>query len=246
MKISAIIITKNEEEMIEGALKSLDFCDEIVVVDSFSQDKTVEICKRYGCQIFQREFKNYSDARNFAKEKAKGNWLLYLDADERVGEELKNSILKNIGKTDKSGYRIKRKNNFLGIWMKSGGWENEYLLRLMKKNKLIKWVGSLHESAKVEGEIGEINEAIEHFSHRNLSSMVDKTNKWSEIEATLRFEKKHPKMTTLRFIKLFFKELFSRLLLKKAWRDGAVGIIEAIYQSYSLLITYIKLWEKQQ
>jgi glycosyltransferase involved in cell wall biosynthesis len=243
--ISAIVITKNEEKMIEDCLKSLEFCEEIIVLDSHSSDKTADIAKKYNAKVFENDFKDFSSSRNFAAEKAKGDWLLYVDADERVSENLKNKIIEAV-KTEKySGYEIKRDNNFLGLFMKSGGWENEYLLRLMKKDKLKKWFGNLHETADVEGKIGRINEPILHFSHRDLSSMVQKTIVWSDFEADLRFSKKHPKMTIPRFIKVFFKELITRLIKKSAWKDGPVGIIEAIYQSYSLLITYLKLWEKQ-
>lgn len=243
--ISAIIITKNEEKMIEDCLKSLSFCEEIIIVDNGSTDNTKDICQRYTDKFFSTTTENFSEMRNLGAEKAQGEWLLYIDADERISDELKRKIIQAVKTDEYSGYELKRNNNFLGVWVSSGGWENEYLLRLIKKSKLEKWSGRLHETAKVSGKIGKINASISHYSHRDLSSMVKKTNEWSEIEANLRYDNNHPKMTVLRFVKLFFKELWTRLIIKKAWKDGAVGIIEAIYQSYSLLITYFKLWEKQ-
>lgn len=243
--ISAIIITKNEEKMIEECLKSLAFCDEIIIIDSGSIDNTKGICQKYTDKIFPSDTGNFSEMRNLGAERAKGEWLLYIDADERIDDKLQKKMLERLKAQDFDGYEIKRKNNFLGHWMKSGGWENEYLLRLMKKDKLKKWFGRLHETAEVEGKIGKIEAPILHFSHRDLSSMVEKTNEWSEFEADLRHDNKHPEMTVLRFFKLFYQELLTRLIIKKAWKDGVVGIIEAIYQSYSLLITYFKLWERQ-
>jgi glycosyltransferase involved in cell wall biosynthesis len=243
--ISAIVITKNEEKMIEDCLKSLDFCDEIIILDSNSNDKTIEVCKKYTDKLFQNEFSDFATARNTAIKYATGDWILYVDADERISEELKKKIVKNVRSDKYSGYEIKRNNNFLGVWIKSGGWENEYLLRLMRKDKLKKWFGHLHETADVEGKIGRIEDPILHYSHRDLSSMVEKTIKWSDLEAQERLNNNHPLMTIPRFIKIFLKELFVRLIQKKAWKDGVVGLIEAIYQSYSLLITYLKLWEKQ-
>jgi glycosyltransferase involved in cell wall biosynthesis len=243
--ISAIVITKDEEKMIEDCLKSLDFCEEIIVLDSGSNDKTVEICKKYTDRIYQNKFSDFASTRNEAAKHAAGIWILYIDADERISSKLKMKIAEVIKDEEYSGYEIKRNNNFLGVWMKRGGWEDEYLLRLMRKDKLKKWFGHLHETAEVEGKIGKIEEPILHFSHRDLSSMVEKTIKWSDLEAEERIKNKHPLMTIPRFVKIFFKELFIRLVIKKAWKDGVVGIIEAIYQSYSLLITYLKLWEKQ-
>ena len=243
--ISGIIIVKNEQRMIEGCLKSLSFCDEIVIVDNGSTDETVKICQKFTDKIYEIKTVDFSKMRNFGKDKANGDWLLYIDADERISEELKTKILQANKKQNLVGFEIKRKNNFFGHWMKSGGWENEYLLRLMRKKDLKEWRGELHETAKVEGKIKRIEAPILHYSHQDLSECVTNTNVWSEIEANLRMKNNHPLMTTPRFIKLFIKELLTRVFGKTAWRDGVVGIIEAIYQSYSLLITYLKLWEKQ-
>lgn len=231
--------------MIADCLKSLKFCDEIIVIDNDSIDRTEVICRQYAAEIFSITTSDFSEMRNFGKTKAANDWLLYVDADERVGGELKERILAVVKRDDFSGYEIHRKNNFFGVWMKSGGWENEYLLRLMKKDKLAGWRGKLHETAQVDGRIGRIEELILHFSHQDLGECVANTNVWSGIEAELRFADNHPKMTTLRFVKLFIKDFLTRIFVKKAYKDGAVGIIEAIYQPYSLLITYLKLWEKQ-
>ncbi len=243
--ISAIVITKNEEKMIKDCLESLRFCDEIVVVDCGSVDETLRIVREFTDKIYQIKTDDFSEMRNFGKEKASGNWLLYIDADERVNDSLRKKIRELVNNPKYAGFEIKRKNNFLGKWMEYGGWENEYLLRLMQKEKLIQWFGKLHETAKVNGKIGKIDEEILHFSHRNIFDMVEKTNNWSKLEADLRFNNHHPQMTAPRFIKLFIKDLLTRFFVKQAHRDGVVGIIEAIYQPYSLLITYLKLWEKQ-
>jgi glycosyltransferase involved in cell wall biosynthesis len=243
--ISAIVITKNEEKMINDCLESLKFCDEIVVVDNSSIDSTVKIARGFTDKIFSINMNDFSEMRNLGKEKARNDWLLYIDADERVSDSLRKKIIKLTSKTEDAGFEIHRKNNFLGRWMEHGGWENEHLLRLMKKDKLRGWYGKLHETAKVDGRIGKIEEDILHFSHRSLFNMVEKTNKWSELEAESRFKNHHPQMTTLRFIKLFIRDFLTRIFVRRAYQDGTVGVIEAIYQPYSLLMTYFKLWEKQ-
>jgi len=150
MKISAVIIAFNEEDRLTDALISCqDIADEIIVIDSYSTDKTVEIAKKNGAIIIQNEFKNYGDQKNFAMKQASNNWVLNLDADERISEELKSEIL-NIKKkdikddNDFSAYKIKRKTSYLGRWIKHSGWYPDKKIRLFKKDKS-HWEGRIHE-----------------------------------------------------------------------------------------------------
>ncbi len=138
-----------------------------------------------------------------------------------------------------------RSNIFLGREMRHGGWWPDYVLRLIKKDKLITWEGELHEQPKINAEIGKLKNPLVHTSHRSLEEMVEKTNQWSEIEAKLLFESGHPKMAWWRFISVGFREFWNRGIVKMGFLDGVQGIIEVIYQSFSRMITYAKLWEMQ-
>lgn len=245
MKISAIVLVRNEEELISDCLESLSWVDEVVVIDNGCTDKTIEIAQAKGAKIVKSLKGSFSDRRNLGAKKAQGEWLLYVDVDERVTPLLKKEIEKAVKAGNYSAYAIPRRNILLGHEMKWGGWWPDYVLRLIKKDALIAWEGELHEQPKIKGEIGKLTNPLTHFSHRSLSEMVAKTNKWSEIEARLLFESHHPKMTWWRFASVAFREFWFRGIKKMGFLDGTVGVIEIIYQMFSRMITYSKLWEMQ-
>lgn len=243
-KISAVVLTNNSQDHIEETLSSLEFCKEIIIIDNGSTDDTVKIAKKHKAIVVEDYSKDFSKKRNLAISKAKEEWLLYVDADEIVTEELRRDI-ENITESDVRfvAFRIKRKNFYLG----GNPWPFvEKLERLFKKNSLKKWSGILHESPKVEGEIGELQGLILHYSHKDLSSMLKKTNEWSNMESLLRFNNNHPKMTSWRFFRVFLTGFFEYYVRQGGWKVGTVGIIESIFQGFSLFITYAKLWEMQQ
>jgi hypothetical protein len=129
--------------------------------------------------------------------------------------------------------------------MKNGGWWPDYVKRLFVVKKLHSWKGKLHEEPIFEGKLDYLNNPLTHLKHDDLESMVVKTNKWSETEAALMFEAKHPPMNIFRFASAIYREFFLRMIKKKAFLDGAEGIIYALYQVYSRFISYAKLWELQ-
>lgn len=247
MKISVLILTKNEEENINKCIESVrQLADEIIVVDAQSRDKTAEIGKSLGAKVFVHPFSDFAEARNFALQKAGRDWLLYIDADERVTPELAKSIKYAVLRSKENNliaYRIRRKNFYLG----GHEWpELDKLERLFKKDKLKGWYGRLHESPVIEGKIGEIDGFLLHYTHRDLSSMLRKTIEWSKVEAELRFKADHPKMTWWRFPRVMIGEFFKYYIKQKGFKAGAVGLIESLYQAFSIFITYARLWELQQ
>ncbi len=244
-KISAVIIAKNEEEMIKDALESLSFCDEIIVISNDSTDKTKEISEKYA-KIYDFKSNDFSELRNIGLNKANYEYVLYLDADERISGELKKSIQDVLSKDlDFSAYKLLRKNYYLGSSKKNEWPYVEKLERLFKKEKLKKWEGQLHESPVVEGKIGLLNGYILHFTHRDLESMLEKTINWSQTEALLRYNSNHPKITWWRFPRIMITAFLNSYIKQRGYKAGTVGIIESIYQAFSVFITYAKLWELQ-
>jgi hypothetical protein len=256
--ISAIILTKNEEMMIGDCLASLDFCQEIIVIDSASTDKTVALAKEKHAKVFTDTSDDYAAKRNLGRQVASGEWLFYIDADERVSDELRESVLSLLenkapqiitarpaGPQDVSeigAYRIKRKNFYLG----NNPWPAiERMERLFKKSALKGWEGSLHESPQVSGKISELDGYLVHYTHRNLTQMVSKTNTWSETEAALRLSANHPVMTWWRFPRVMVGAFFDSFIKQGGWKIGTPGLIESMYQAFSVFITYAKLWELQ-
>lgn len=227
--ISAIVLVGGdyEKELLQKCLKSLAWVNEIVQVDTDSLKGS------------------FSDWRNYGAQKAGNDWIFYVDSDEEVTGQLRDEVERAITNSKYSAFAIPRRNIFLGHEMKWGGWCPDYVLRLIKKDKFEGWQGDLHEQPKISGQVGHLKSPLIHISHRNLTEMVEKTNKWSEIEAELLYKSGHPPMNVFRFFTAGFREVWYRGIVKLGFLDGVVGVIEIIYQMFSRLITYSKLWEKQ-
>jgi len=243
MKISAIILTKNAEELIGDCIDSVSFCDEVIIIDDGSTDRTLEIAKLLDVNVFSVISRNFAERRNYGAKKAKGEWLLYIDSDERVSSELRENIKHVIEDEDEfDAYRLQRKNFYFG----NHEWPQiEKLERLFKKTALEEWYGEIHESAKVDGTIGDIEGFLLHYTHRDLTSMVSKTIEWSEIEAELRFNNNHPKMSWWRFFRVMITAFYDSYVRQKGYKAGTAGVVESIYQMFSMFITYARLWELQ-
>jgi hypothetical protein len=229
VKISVIIIQGGnfDRDLYGKCLESVSFADELIKIETGDLKGS------------------FSDFRNLGAKKAKNEWLLYVDTDEIVTPELKESILNVVNSDEFSAYAIPRRNIVLGREMKHCGLWPDYVLRLIKKDKLIGWIGELHEQPKISGKISHLKEPFIHKKHDNLSEMVDKTNRWSEVEAKLMFEAHHPPMNFFRFASAAMREFWLRMIVQTAFMDGVPGIIYGIYQVYSRLISYSKLWEMQ-
>lgn len=249
IKISAVVLVRNEEEVIIDCLESVKWTDEIMIVDHQSAGKTLEIIKKAEkAKIVKApEETTFADRRNLGAKTATGKWLLYVDADERVTPVLKEEIKKII--TDPGGFSafaIPRRNIRLTKELKHGGWWPDYVLRLIKKDKLITWEGELHEQPKIDGEVGKLKEAFVHFSHRgSFENKLQNTINWSKIEAQRMFNANHPPMTIPRFLSAMWREFYYRMIKHQAFRDGTEGIMEAFYQVFSVFISYARLWEIQ-
>lgn len=245
MKISAIVLARDEEELLKDALASISWADEIILIDGGATQEMLRFAKEANAKIV-KERGDFSKKRNAGKEAASGKWLFYLDIDERVTPLLREEIKEVItNPVSLPAYAIPRKNILLGHEMHWGGWWPDYVLRLIRRDSLIRWEGELHEQPKVRGKVGKLRYPLTHFSHRTLFEMVEKTNEWSAIEAKLLFKSNHPQMTWWRFFSVAFREFWFRGIRKMGFLDGTVGIIEIIYQTFSRMITYAKLWEMQ-
>jgi len=245
--ISAIVIAKNEEKKLPDCLKSISWVDEIVVVDTGSVDSTVKIAKGFTSKVVSYTNGGYSQWRNEGLKHSTCRWVLYVDADERVSQELKEEILKlvSIKNPEVCAYAIPRKNIILGRFMKHGGWWPDYVKRLFLREKIKGWKGDLHEEPVYEGNINHIQNPLIHIKHDNLSEMIVKTNKWSVIEARLLYNSNHPKMVGWRFLRIMLTELWLRLIKLRGFMDGSEGVIYSFYQMFSKFVTYAKLWEMQ-
>lgn len=245
MKISALVLAKNEQQMIADALSQLKFADEIIVLDQDSTDKTSEIAKKYTDKIITSKSEQFDNNRNLLAQKANGQWLLYIDADERLQDFNIKEIKETIARGTHSAYYFPRQNYILGNFQKHGGWWPDYVPRLFKKSDFIKWQGKVHESPQIKGDFGHLKNPIIHKTARNVSMMLEKSAKWAQIEAELYYKSTNPRVTRTRVIRFFFSEFIKRYFLKLGFLDGKIGFISAIYQALhnAMILTY--LWELQ-
>ncbi|HNY04552.1 MAG TPA: glycosyltransferase family 2 protein [Candidatus Woesebacteria bacterium] len=251
MKLSIIILAGNEAEMIKECLISASFADEIILVLANSSDNTKKIAKSLKIPLKVVETtdeynKNFSKWRNLGYKAATGDWLLYLDADERITPELKSEILLTINSTNLVNYyAIPRANYYLGERVHFGGSYPDYVKRLYVKKHFSGYRGYLHEEPMVKGEMGYLKNDLLHYTHRNLNSMLQKTLVWTDLEAEALLKAAHPPVVWWRFPRMMLTKTWQRLIKEQMWRDGTVGWISVIFESFDTFIIYAKLWEKQ-
>lgn len=245
MKLSAVIITKNEEGRIRACLESVKWVPEIIVLDNGSSDKTIDIAKKYTDKVFSFNDLDFASIRNKGMEKIVGEWVLYIDADERMMSSLKEELLEVIKLNQYSALAISRKNIVFGKEVKYGPYKKDWVIRLLKKSDFEAWLGKVHEYPKFKGKLGYSKNSLLHLTHRNLDQVVLKSLEWSKIDAKLRLESNHPKMSGWRFLRILFSELFNQGILRRGFFGGTVGVIDSILQAFSMFMTYVRLWEIQ-
>lgn len=243
IKLSVTIITGNEERNIRRCLESVKWADEIIVVDSESKDKTVEIAKEYTDKIFVEKWQGYAKQKWFAVSKTNNDWVFSIDADEEVTHELKYEI-ENIIINNNSGFKVPRKNYFLNKEIKGCGWGNDLQLRLFDKTKTKVSEVVVHEFFQVEGEIGILKNSINHFTHPDLETAFQKTILYSKLEAEA--WNKNKKITGISILLHTFSAFFRPYFSLKGYKDGVHGLIISLLDAVCTMMRYIRLWEKQK
>lgn len=240
-KISGAIIARNEEENIMEAIESLSFADQIVVVDTGSFDKTMEIAERAGAEVHRIKFEGFGKTKNKALEFCKGEWVFFLDADERVPEDLAKSILRTAkGNLNTSGFMVNRLTYFLGKPVRHSGWHPDYVLRFFRRDKGKISTRLVHESVIVDGPVGNLDGLLIHYSYKSIEQYLDKLNEYSSLSAREMFASGKK----FRFVDFIFRPvlLFLKMFLFKAgYLDGFNGFLLAVLSSYHVLIKYAKL-----
>ncbi|MFA7122627.1 MAG: glycosyltransferase family 2 protein [Candidatus Delongbacteria bacterium] len=243
-KLSAAIITKNEEKNIKRCLESVRWADEIIVVDSGSTDKTVGICKSYDCRIELSEWLGFAKTKQKAVDLCTNDWVLVLDADEEITDSLKDRLLKILDNPVHSGYRIKRESFYLGKKIRYCGWDKDYTLRLFDKNKGRFNNKAVHESVQIQsGTIGVISDPMIHYTYPTISSHIDKMNTYSDLGAAEMAKKGHasnPVSAVLRGLAKFVK----MYILKLGFLDGKTGFVLCVNSAYGVYLKYLKMWKK--
>jgi len=248
VKISAVLITHNEEANIESALRSLDgVASEIIVVDSLSTDLTYKIARRFTSKVYERKWTNYSEQKNYANGLAENPWILSLDADERLSPELREEIMALAsGEPVCSAYSMPRRVFYLGRWIKHSGWYPDRKIRLFRKSRA-RWVGDyVHEDLVVDGEVRKLEGDILHFTYRNISDHLARINAFTDLGAQKLYAQK--KKCGLRHLLLVPPGRFIKsYILRRGFLDGFAGLVIAVLNGYGIFVRYAKLreiWKK--
>lgn len=243
-KISVIVITRDEEKNISDCLKSVEWADEIIVVDSESTDKTVEIAKQVTDKVFSHKWEGYVPQKRFALSLASNEWVLSLDADERVTPELKAEII-NLDLSDFNGFKIRRKNFLMEKEITSCGWEKDYQLRLMKKSKADFSDRLVHEKFIVDGKTDVLKNPMLHYTFSSFSDYFSKINHYSTLKSQELFQKKK-RVNGWTIFSHTFSAFFAFFFIRRGFKDGVYGLIISFLHSVSTMMNYIKLWELQK
>ena len=242
--VSAIVVCYNEEERIGECLESLRWCDEIVVVDSFSTDRTPEICRRFTDRFIQREWAGYRDQKAFAHSQATGEWVLLADADERVTPELREEIQFCLAEDNGTyaGYAVPRLVHYLDRWWRRGGWYPDYDVRLFRRDSAT-WGGAdPHEKILVNGKIRRLKNPLNHYSYRNIEDHVRRINRFTSIasrEARRAGNRWRLSDAILRPMARFLRSY----ILKRGFLEGFAGFYVAVTAAVYVFLKYAKLWE---
>lgn len=250
--LSIVVLAGNEQAVIVDCLKSCRFANKLILVAANSTDNTVKLAKKTIPKIkiinTQDEYnKNFSKWRNLGLKAVTTDWVFYVDSDERVSPNLAKEIKTVITSANPNPwYVIPRANFYLGRRVKHGGSYPDYVKRLFQTKKLVRWQGALHEEPVIKGEVAYLKSDLIHYTHRDLTSMLDKTNAWTDMEAEALFTDNHPPIVWWRIIRMMLTKFFHRLIKQGMWKDGQVGWISVIFETFDTFIIYAKLWQLQQ
>jgi glycosyltransferase involved in cell wall biosynthesis len=243
--ISVIILTKNEENNIVDCLESVSFCDEIIIIDDFSTDRTLQVVKNFNLRvkIFQRKLEgDFSAQRNFGLTKAKNDWILFVDADERLSNGLKGEIMDFISAKNKScdGFYIQRKDIIWGKELNHGELGKIKLLRFAGKNKGV-WKGKVHETWNINGSIGNFKMPLFHYPHQSIADFLKEINYYTDLRAKELYAK-GVKTNGYKVVLYPMGKFTQNYFLKLGFLDGIEGLVFAIMMSLHSFLVRAKLW----
>ncbi|MFH6992644.1 glycosyltransferase family 2 protein [Flavobacterium sp. FlaQc-48] len=235
-KLSVIILTYNEEFHIAHAIKSVAFADEIIVLDSYSTDSTAEIVSNLGAKLIFRKFDNYCNQRNHAIKSASGEWVLFLDADERVTDELKDEILESINLNNSNAYRIWFPHFFMDRFLFH---YTDKVTRLIK-NENIRFENEVHEKLVLKSKPPVLKNYMIHYTYKGLFNFISKKDKYAWFQAKMSFEKGKKATLLLLFFKPFYR-FFHTYFIKRVYLDGVPGLAAASIDAYGVFSRYAKM-----
>jgi glycosyltransferase involved in cell wall biosynthesis len=248
MELSVVIITKNEERNIERCISSVRWAGDIVVVDSLSTDRTAEIARSLGARVIERAWEGFARQKEFAVAQACNEWVLSLDADEEVTDELREEIAHTLDSAGNTvGYSIPRKSFFLGKWIEHGGWYPGHMMRLFKKSAARMNHRPVHEGFEIAGPTAMLACALNHYTYDTLHQYLEKMNDYTSLDVLNKVSERPDLVIRWYHCVLNPAALFLRMFISlKGYKDGQHGFLLAVYSSLYKLLVYAKTWEYQR
>mgnify|MGYP001827307459 CR=1 FL=1 len=247
-QISAVLITHNEEDKIEACLESLaDLCEEIVVLDSLSTDSTVELSRRFTDRVVQEEWHGYARQKQLATDLAEYEWVLSLDADEKLSSHLRRELLDWKARPDDencNSYRIPRLTFFMGRWIRHTTWYPDWQVRLFRRSKAQWQGGNIHEGVTAEGEQGKFSGHLLHYTYSSISEYLVQLENFSSL-AAIDYHSQGKKLGVLRLVIAPPSVFLKNYIARAGFRDGVPGLVVSVLASVSAFFKYLKLWELQ-
>jgi (heptosyl)LPS beta-1,4-glucosyltransferase len=245
-EISVVVLTRNEEKNIGPCLETLQWADELVVLDSFSDDATVEIAQDMGAEIHQRRFVNYPSQRNTGLQLASKEWVFFVDADERATPELAEEIRRATDKAGFAGWWVPRKNYIFGKWIRHAGWFPDYQLRLLRRDKGRYDEGrEVHELVDLDGEAGYLESLMIHHNYDTVQQFRAKQDIYTDYEAQTILEGGE-RARPHSFILQPLRQFHWRYITLQGYKDGWHGLLLSFLMAYYELVRYKKLWRLER
>lgn len=251
--LSAVVLTKNEQNNLDCCLSALGFCQEIIVIDDYSEDKTREIARKFGAKIFKRRLNhNFAQQRNFGLKKAKNDWVIFIDADERVSRELRDEILQVLENPKYEGYFIRRKNFWLGRELSWGEWAKSRVLSKYGHNKVLRlgkknagaWKRRVHEYWDIKNS-AELENYLIHNGHKDIKNMLRSLNQQSYLHAQANLDE-NKNSNLFKIIFMPAAKFFVNFLVKQGFRDQTHGFVFATFMSFHSFLAWAELWLRQK
>ncbi|MBW1997080.1 MAG: glycosyltransferase family 2 protein [Deltaproteobacteria bacterium] len=248
-RLSAVIITLNEEENIRRCLDSIGFTDEIILVDSGSEDNTLAIAREYPARIIFREMQGFGEQKQFAVEQATGDWILSIDADEWVSEELRNSLesLLSSPETTYDGYMVYRRNIFLGRPMRHCGWYRP-ILRLFKRGRGRFNDKLVHEEVHLDGKAGVLKGDLMHEPYKDIFHHLEKMERYARLDAMELIKRERQVYGWQAPVHLVLRPLWKfmeKYLMQQGFRDGIHGLILSMMAAFNVFLIHANCWQLQ-
>ncbi|MBI5467363.1 MAG: glycosyltransferase family 2 protein [Candidatus Kerfeldbacteria bacterium] len=245
IKITGIVLTHNNADVVENCLRSMAWLDELIVIDSNSTDQTIELARRHGAQVFTRSLDNFAAQRNFALTKIRNYWVIFVDSDERISFELRQAII-HLDPGNHRAFQFQWRSIFLGKAYRYGGWQNEYHTRLLNK-QYCTYVNPIHEELTINGSTGTLPGVIFHFSHRSIETNMYKTVQYAKLQSDEMLRTNFKRISRWNLTWAVLHHFYYRYIRMQGYKDGMEGFIEAVYQAFSqIFVIRAMLWEKQR